>query len=94
MSLTKREIAVKMGEKLNIRQQDAHAAVQFTLDAIKKELLKGGNVELCNFGVFEVVARKKRIGRNPNAPGVDICIPARKIIKFKMGKDFRDHLNP
>ncbi len=93
MSLTKRDIAVQMAEKLDITQMDALAAVQFTLDAIKNELLNGGNVELRNFGVLEVATRKQRIGRNPNVPSVDICIPARKVIKFRMGKDFKDSLN-
>ncbi len=91
--MTKREIVEKMNRELGIRQQTAAIAVQFTLDAIKNELLNGGSVELRNFGVFEVAMRKARIGRNPNAPQKDVKIPARKVIKFKMGKRLRDALN-
>jgi nucleoid DNA-binding protein len=93
MSLTKRDIAVQMAKKLDMIQQDAHAAIQFTLDAIKEELLNDGNVELRNFGVFEIATRKPRVGRNPRLPETDVQIPARKVVKFRMGKDFKDNLN-
>jgi nucleoid DNA-binding protein len=92
MSLTKRDIAVKMAKQLDMTQQEAIEAIQFTLDMIKEELLNDGNVELRNFGVFEIAVRKTRIGRNPMAPQNIVQIPARKVIKFKMGKDFKDNL--
>lgn len=93
MSLTKRDIAVKMAKKLDVTQQEAIEAIQFTLDMIKEELLNDGNVELRNFGVFEIATRRPRVGRNPRLPEKDVQIPARKVIKFKMGKDFKDNLN-
>jgi nucleoid DNA-binding protein len=92
MSLTKHDIAVKMAKQLDMTQQEATAAIQFTLDMVKEELLKDGNVELRNFGVFEVAVRKERIGRNPLAPQNTVQIPTRKVIKFRMGKDFKDNL--
>jgi len=39
--------------------------------------------------VFEVKVRKARIGRNPNAPAVDVPIPQRAVVKFKAGKEMR-----
>ena len=43
-----------------------------------------------NFGVFEVVERKPRVGRNPNSPSKTVQIPERKVVKFKPGKVMRE----
>lgn len=74
-------------------QDTAHKAVQTVLDAIADELRKGGRVELRNFGVFEVVNRKSRIGRNPNNPGVDVKIPERNVVKFRAGGSLRKDID-
>lgn len=63
-----------------------------TLDAIANALRQGRNVELRNFGVFEVQVRKSRIGRNPNKPETDVVIPTRAVIKFKAGKELKGAL--
>jgi nucleoid DNA-binding protein len=55
-------------------------------------LREGRNVELRNFGVFEVQVRKSRIGRNPNKPETDVVIPKRAVIKFKAGKELKAQL--
>ena len=53
----------------------------------------GDTVELRNFGVFKIEIRKERIGRNPKDPGVDIRIPARKVVKFRSGKEMKNQLD-
>jgi nucleoid DNA-binding protein len=68
------------------------AVVQKTLDYITEALVKGQNVELRNFGVFEVKLRRPRIGRNPNDPATDVAIPARAVVKFKPGKEMREQV--
>ena len=64
--------------------------VQRTLDLISESLAARKNVELRNFGVFEVKVRKARIGRNPNRPDKDVQIPQRAVVKFKPGKEMRE----
>ncbi len=88
-NLTKRDIVLDIYNKTGIAQKDVRVAVQKTLDAIAEALLRGDNVELRNFGVFEVQMRKSRIGRNPNQPEKDVVIPARAVIKFKAGKELK-----
>ena len=66
--------------------------VQKTLDYIAEAVSQGKKVELRNFGVFEVKIRKARVGRNPNAPETDVPIPQRAVVKFKPGKDMREHV--
>jgi nucleoid DNA-binding protein len=89
MTLTKRDLVIRISEETGIIQSHVFEIVQKTLDHISKTLADGGKVELRNFGVFEVKVRKARIGRNPNKPETDVQIPARAMVKFKSGKDMR-----
>ena len=89
MTLTKRDLVIRISQETNLTQQLIHDIVQKNLDYIAEALSKGDKVELRNFGVFEVKVRKARIGRNPNAPEVDVPIPERAVVKFKAGKEMR-----
>jgi len=89
MTLTKRDLVMRVSEETGMIQQQVLDVVQRTLDSIAAALAKGDKVELRNFGVFEVKIRKARVGRNPNAPATDVPIPARSVVKFKPGKEMR-----
>lgn len=91
-NLTKRDIVLEIYEKTGFPQKEVRETVQLTLDAIALALSEGRNVELRNFGVFEVQIRKSRIGRNPNKPEKDVVIPTRAVIKFKAGKELKAQL--
>ena len=84
--MTKRELAVRISTETGINQQDVLAVIDKTMDCIIESLAGGDSVEFRNFGVFEVRVRKARVGRNPNKPENVVTIPARKVVKFKMGK--------
>jgi nucleoid DNA-binding protein len=97
MTLTKRDLVIRISNETGLVQQQAFNVVQKTLDYIAEALAKGDKVELRNFGVFEVKIRKARVGRNPNAPKTDVPIPERCMVKFKAGKEMRAEvlkLNP
>src|SRR3989454_12650919 len=89
MTLTKRDLVTRISSETDVPQQQVLDVVQKTLDQISEALAKGDNVELRNFGVFEVKVRKARIGRNPNSPATDVPIPERSVVKFKPGKEMR-----
>jgi nucleoid DNA-binding protein len=89
MTLTKRDIVVRISEETGLIQSQVFEVVQKTLDQIAEALAKGDKVELRNFGVFDVKIRKARVGRNPNRPETDVPIPARATVKFKAGKEMR-----
>lgn len=91
-NLTKREIVLKIFTDKGYPQKHIRDSVQLTLDAISEALLSGRDVELRNFGVFQVQVRKSRIGRNPNRPETDVVIPRRAVIKFKAGKELKAKL--
>lgn len=91
-NLTKRDIVLSIYDRTSFPQKEVRDIVQLTLDTIASALSQGRNVELRNFGVFEVQKRKARIGRNPNKPETDVIIPNRAVIKFKAGKELKAEL--
>ena len=89
MTLTKRDLIERISEETGLTQAQVFDVVQKTLDYITETLAKGDKVEFREFGVFEVKVRKARMGRNPKQPGIEVPIPARAMVKFKMGKVMR-----
>ena len=91
-NLTKRDLVIKISRETGITQQEVFAVIQHTLDLITDALASGRDVELRNFGVFEVKLTKSRVGRNPHKPETDVVIPARATVKFKSGKIMRQRV--
>jgi len=89
MTLTKRDLIERISEETGLTQALVFDVVQKTLDYITETLAKGDKVEFREFGVFEVKVRKARMGRNPKQPEIEVPIPARSMVKFKMGKVMR-----
>ena len=96
-TVTKRDLAtrVRIALRPDVKLHQAQVAdvITHTLDAIRDALVNGDTVELRNFGVFKIEIRKERIGRNPKDPSVDIRIPARKVVKFRSGKEMKNQLD-
>lgn len=92
MNTTKRDLVVRISEETKLIQQEVYTVVQKFLDYVTDSLVEGKNVELRNFGVFEVRERKQRVGRNPNKPEQVVTIPTRKVVKFKPGKVMRQRV--
>ena len=84
MTMTKKDIVIKVSNETNLTQIDVKKIVQKTLDAIVESLEKGDTVELRNFGVFKVKSRKGRIGRNPRT-GQEVSVPEKRVVVFKPG---------
>ena len=89
MTLTKRGLVLRICEDTDLAQQQVFDIVQGTFDHITKALAQGEKVELRNFGIFDVKVRKARTGRNPSAPGIEVPIPERSVVKFKAGREMR-----
>ena len=95
--MTKRDLVVRIARETRLVQNDVAEIVQKTLDYITEELIAGRNIELRNFGVFEIKVRKERKGRNPNKPQDVVRIPERVVVKFRAGKELKEaveKLNP
>lgn len=87
--MTKRELVIRIAKETGLVQTKVAVVVQKTLDFLSEELAAGKTVELRNFGVFEVKLRKGRTGRNPRKPEIAVPIPARKVVKFRAGRDLK-----
>ena len=92
MTMTKRDLVIKVARQTNCKQADVMDIIQLALDTITEELAAGRTVEFRNFGVFEVMCRKARVGRNPNAPKDTVPIPERMVVKFKPGKEMKQQV--
>jgi DNA-binding protein HU-beta len=56
---------------------------------VQNSLTNGNNVQMIGFGTFAVEERAARVGRNP-ATGKELKIPARKVVKFRVGSKLKD----
>jgi DNA-binding protein HU-beta len=84
--MTKADLVDAMAKEADITKAAAAMALDAYVDAVTKELKKGGKLSLVGFGTFSVSKRKAREGRNPQT-GAAIKIPAKKVVKFKPGKE-------
>jgi len=87
--MTKEDLVDAMAKEADITKAAATSALDAYVDAVAKELKKGGRIGLVGFGTFSVAKRKAREGRNPQT-GKAIKIPAKKVVKFKAGKELAD----
>ncbi len=90
VTITKRDLVIKLSNDTGLTQQEVFAVVQGTLDSITEELAKGNSVVMRNFGAFQVREVKGKIGRNPKDPSKDVPIPPRAVVKFKPGKEMKE----
>jgi len=91
--MIKRDLVLRIAEETEISQREVAKVVQMFLDGVSNELAIGGNIEFRNFGVFELVTRKSRIGRNPRKADVAIEIPERVVVKFRPGKTLKEQVS-
>ncbi len=85
--MNKAELIEKIGKDASITKVQANLALDSFTDTVIGALKKGDKVTLVGFGTFSVTARAARVGRNPQT-GAALKIKARKVPKFKAGKDF------
>ena len=88
-TMTKKKLINSISQDKGIHPNDVRQVVQAFLDKMTDSLSNGDRLEFRDFGVFEVVERKQKIGRNPKNASVPIIIPARPAVKFTPGKKMR-----
>ena len=90
--MNKEQLIDKLAGETKVTKVSAKAAIDTLMGVIKKALKKGDKVALVGFGTFSVAKRKARVGRNPQT-GKAIQIKAKKVVKFKAGKEFATFVN-
>ena len=89
--MNKSDLIAKISEDAEITKTQANAALDAFITAVTKTLKGGGKVTLVGFGTFSVTKRAARKGRNPQT-GEEIKIKAKKIAKFKAGKELSEKI--
>lgn len=67
----------------------AEEAITAVLEGIEKGLKTDGEVSLVGYATFKTAKRAARTGRNPQT-GASIKIPARTVVKVKVGSKLKD----
>ena len=90
--MNKDDLINKIASNLDMKKTEARAAVDSVITNIVDSLKSGKEVRLVGFGTFLVSKREARTGRNPRT-GETIQIPAKKVPKFRAGKDLNNSIN-
>ncbi len=80
---------VKAVVDTGLSQGAAKKAVDAVIETIKASLIGGDAVQLIGFGTYTVIEKPARSGVNPHT-GEKITIAAKKVVKFKAGKDLAE----
>ncbi len=90
--LTKIDIISLVFDDTGLSKVKAEEAVDAIIDAVRESLARGESVILRRFGSFSVREKNARVGRNPKT-GREAPISARRVVRFKAGKQFKDAVN-
>jgi len=89
--MTKKDIVRQISTKTGYTQKDVLTVVDELFNTIVSEV-KNDEISLTGFGKFVVTERAAREMRNPST-GEKVSVPAKKSIKFRPAKSFKDSVN-
>ena len=89
-TITKKKLVQVISQSKGVHPNEVRNVIQAFLDVMTNYLAAGDRLEFRDFGVFEIVERKQKIGRNPKNASVPIVIPARQAVKFTPGKRMKE----
>ncbi len=90
--MNKSDLVSAVASTSGTSKADAARVVDAVCNVITDALSRGEEVRLVGFGIFSVVERSGRMGRNPGT-GADIYIPASRQPKFRAGKQLKNAVN-
>ncbi len=91
--MTKKDLIAKIAEDTGHTKADVENTLDSLASVAAAELLGGGEVPLSGLGKLKAKESKARVGRNPQT-GAPVNIPAKTAVKFSVGKELKDALNP
>lgn len=91
--MNKADLISGMAQKTGLTKVDSQKALNAFLDLVQDSVSKGDNVTLIGFGTFSTAQRKARKGEiNIQKGNIKVkktySLPAKKVVKFKVGKGF------
>ncbi len=94
-NFTRNTVASQLSERSGLSVEQSKGVLDHVLTIMTEALGNGDKVEFRGFGIFDVYTRKPRVGRNPKNPQAgQYQIPAKRVVRFRAGKQITDKLNP
>jgi integration host factor subunit beta len=91
---TRNDLADDLADKLKVSVSQSKLVVSFVIDRLTQAMAGGRKVEFRGFGIFVPQVRKGKVGRNPKHPeNGTYTIPARRVVRFRVGKKLDLKLN-
>ena len=90
--MNKAQLISKIAEDAGITNAQAGKALGAVINGVTSTLESGDKLTLVGFGTFSTSERAARKGRNPRT-GETLNIAARKVVRFKAGKDLAGRVN-
>lgn len=91
---TRRNMVDDLTNDLKISVSQSKQIVEAVIKQLARVMVSGQKIEFRGFGIFVLQVRKSKIGRNPKRlEDGEYTIPARKIIRFRVGKELDKKLN-
>jgi integration host factor subunit alpha len=81
-TLTRADLCEAVHDEVGLTRQDCAMLIERTLELVAEALEQGATVKLSGFGVFQVRAKRERIGRNPKT-GEPASIEPRRVVGFR-----------
>ncbi|MGE4433168.1 MAG: HU family DNA-binding protein [Bacteroidales bacterium] len=90
--MNKAELVQSMAEKSGLSKTDAKKALEAFILSVEASLQSGDKLSLVGFGTFSIIEKAARTGINPSTKKT-IRIPAKRVVKFKAGKELAEKVN-
>ncbi len=87
--MNKSELVETIAKATKLTKVDVAKVIDALVETSKKELKKGGEINLVGFLSLKKVKRSARTGRNPRT-GKELKIAAKNVVKAKVGKTLQD----
>ena len=91
-TLTRADLCEAVHDEVGLSRQDCATLVERTLELMIQALEAGEQVKLSGFGVFQVRAKRARMGRNPKT-GVPAAINPRRVISFRASQIMKSRVH-
>lgn len=89
--MNKSELIECIAKQAELSKAQVTSVLKSYHETVTSTLAAGERVEILGFGNFSVAERSERPGRNPKT-GEPLIIKAKKVVKFKPGKELSSSL--
>ena len=91
-NFTRKELSKNIFKSLGFSKNFSSKFIDDFFEVLIEELAKGNMIKLSSFGIFKVVKKKERIGRNPKTK-VESKISSRRVVQFKPALNIKAKIN-